>query len=205
MVRKQKAKKSDKCVVTVSRTSSWTNADGDSTARQMEATKNHAEPDGTQIVHHGVSGTLPLHMRPNILEIVDQHKRKGKSTVLVFENETRLARGVKVQIEAQEWADREGVELVHASIPDLWQSQDPAKKCMSTILAALSEMDWANKVQMLKSGRENARAKTPRRTLKSSEKVEGRKNFKDRCNMLGIGFPAYLLSVSFDVKGAGHE
>jgi DNA invertase Pin-like site-specific DNA recombinase len=167
--------------ITVSRTSSLTNADGDSTARQKRATvlADPGQKVSRHICHLGVSGTIPLKDRPDIQNIVDDNNSKGYKTSLVFENESRLARGLRVQLDAMDWAEQNGVDLIHSRFPDLWVSKEPDKRCLSNILGALSELDWSNKLAVLKSGIKRKHGVTKLRTLKDNTKVEGRKNFKD--------------------------
>ncbi len=115
-----------KVFVGVSRTSSYTNAQGDSTKRQKKSMCKFKLDKN--IVNLGVSGRTNLSMRPYVADLVKDNAKAGKSTVLVFENETRLARSMKVQEEALEWAAKNGVTLVHAGHPDLWTSDLPEKK-----------------------------------------------------------------------------
>ena len=178
-----KACKIKERVVTISRTSSLTNADGDSTSRQKRAAQHAAiqsnMPSEMHITHVGVSGTVALRDRPRIQNLVKNNKAKGAKTTLVFENESRLARGMQVQMDALKWAEEEGVDLIHSQIPDLWTSKDLLKRCIAHVLGALSELDWATKVATLKSGRDAAHTVTKKRSLKGNTKVEGRRNFKD--------------------------
>ena len=82
-----KTKKSGKTVVVgVCRTSSCANADGDSTGRQKNSIAQY-KPH-MHVVNMGVSGRLPLSKRPHIKELVHKNEAAGKTTELVFENET---------------------------------------------------------------------------------------------------------------------
>ncbi len=69
------------------------------------------KPD-KHVVNMGVSGHVQLDSRPHIADVVKASKAQGKKTVLVFENETRLSRSMKVQEGALEWAAKNCVTLV---------------------------------------------------------------------------------------------
>jgi DNA invertase Pin-like site-specific DNA recombinase len=128
------APKAKKMIIGVSRTSSMANAFGDSTGRQKRITKRFGPKKF--IANVGISGKVPLSLRPFISEAVAENAKKGIPTELIFENSTRLARSLAVQEEAIQWATDNQVTLVNASMPDLWVKKTPENTLMSQMLGS---------------------------------------------------------------------
>ena len=148
------------------------NMDGDSFPRQRASSKNiKGVALATKVLaHYKVSGTTPLQDRPGVRDLLEYSKKTG-SMAWVFEDEKRLARTLKADLESRAWAKENGISLIHSTIPGLWTSDDPTMEFLAHTLGSISEMDNKTRVANLKRGRERVRQTSKRRTLTRARKV----------------------------------
>ena len=180
-----KSKKNHQNTWGAKRTSSFTNALGDSGVRQRLAVTNAAAqhlktkiPQGQWLEWVGVSGKTPLHQRAGIDKIVEKAKSQGEQT-LVVENHTRLARSLDTQMDALKFCNSKGIRVLHAVIPDLFVSENPTMVFLRNVLGAASQLEHGLKVEELAAARRRAKQNSDTKTLMGQKKCEGRKNFQE--------------------------
>jgi DNA invertase Pin-like site-specific DNA recombinase len=154
------------------RTSSETNADGDSRERQAAAVHEYARAQGIEIVgeyHDVVTGVMPTHERPEFVAMLARLLANGCRTILV-ETASRFARDQMVLETGYQMLKAQGIEVIATDSPGMFLDDGPTAKFVRTVLAAAAELEKALTVAKLKGARDRASAKLGRR-------VEGGKNF----------------------------
>src|SRR5258706_11635640 len=136
------------------RTSSATNvgADKDSEQRQRAAIENFAKRAGYEIVGEfydaAVSGADAIETRKGFAALLDKIEGNGVRTVIV-EDASRFARQLMAQELGIVLLTQRGVRLLTANGDDLTESDDPTRKMMRQIAAAVAGYEKARLVAKL--------------------------------------------------------
>jgi DNA invertase Pin-like site-specific DNA recombinase len=138
------------------RTSSATNVDGDSLARQQAAVTSYAETHGVEIAESfydaAVSGADPITDRPGFNAMLAALNANGVRMVLV-ETASRFARDLIVQETGWRFLRDQGFELVAVDSPDAFLDDTPTAILIRQILGAVSQFEKANLVAKLAGAR----------------------------------------------------
>jgi DNA invertase Pin-like site-specific DNA recombinase len=138
------------------RTSSATNVDGDSSARQRVAIENYAAANGLKIVAEfydaAVSGADPVEQRPGFSAMLDRIEGNGVRLVIV-EDASRFARALTAQELGVLLMQQRGVRVVTAGGDDLTNSDDPARVMFRQIAGAFAQYEKARLVAKLQGAR----------------------------------------------------
>jgi DNA invertase Pin-like site-specific DNA recombinase len=157
------------------RTSSATNADGDSPFRQDAAVSRFAASQGIEVRacfwDADVKGTDPIEIREGFKALLGAAEADGVRLVLV-EDEGRFARSLIAQELGVLLLATKGIRVVTASGIDMTDSRDPAKVMMRQIAGAFAQYEKAKIVEKLKGARDRVKAATG--------KCEGRKSHGER-------------------------
>lgn len=157
------------------RTSTLTNADGDSVYRQARAVEKAAAAAGMELSacfwDAGVSGTDPVDGRPGFKALLAWAAEAGVSTVLV-EDASRFARDLMAQEVGLLLCRGQGVRILTATGQDLSDDANPERVMFRQLAGVFAHYDRAKTVQRLKSARDAKKAAT-------GEKVEGRKSWAE--------------------------
>ena len=104
------------------------------------------------------------------------HMCKADITKVVFEDASRLARGLLVQECAYEKLTTLGLQLISATSPHQFLSDTISARMLRQILGAVCEFERSTMVQRLKHAREQKQKTTRARTLHGKPKVTGKKS-----------------------------
>lgn len=145
--------------------------DGDGFARQLDAIHRYAKQQGYHIIEifeeQGVSGTRELEDRPALQALLGT-LADGAVKHVLFEKLDRLARDLMVSETIIANFRKQGYELVSVTEPDLC-SDDPSRKLVRQLFAAIAEYDKAMTVLKLRGARQRMKMRTGR--------CEGRKPY----------------------------
>jgi DNA invertase Pin-like site-specific DNA recombinase len=147
--------------------------DKDGFPRQREAIQKYADAHGIEIVQEyrdeGVSGTKDSLDRPALTDLMTALLSDGVRLVVV-ERADRLARDLIISELILKEMSKAGVSVVDASGTDLSAADDdPTKKLIRQVLAAVAEYEKTALVMKLRAARQ--------RLKKTGVRVEGRKPF----------------------------
>jgi DNA invertase Pin-like site-specific DNA recombinase len=149
--------------------------DGDGFPRQREAIARFARMSRLNVLEEfrdeGVSGTRELQNRPGLAEILDRAEGDGIRVVIV-ERADRLARDLMVSEVILDQFRKADVRVLTADGQDLTADDDPTRKLIRQVLAAVAEFDKSVTVLKLRAARQRIRARNGR--------CEGRKPFGAR-------------------------
>lgn len=155
------------------RTSSATNVNGDSEARQRAAIQEYAKRAGLRVEKEfydaAVSGADPIDARKGFMALLAWATDQGVDTILV-ENANRFARDLIVQETGHELLGRQGFKLIATDDPDAFTGDTPTARMVRQILGAVAEFEKASLVAKLKGARDRASEQRGRR-------IEGRKGY----------------------------
>jgi DNA invertase Pin-like site-specific DNA recombinase len=151
------------------RTSSATNADGDSQIRQRAAIAAFSKTAGFELVDEfadvAVSGADPIESRAGFAHLLDRIEGNGVR-VVVIEDASRLARQLVTQELAILTLIARGVRVLTANGEDLTDDSDPSRVMMRQLAGAFHQYEKARLVAKLKAARDRKRA--------TGARVEGR-------------------------------
>ena len=143
------------------RTSSATNADGDSQIRQRAAIAAFSKTAGFELVDEfadvAVSGADPIESREGFARLLDRIEGNGVRVVIV-EDASRLARQLVTQELAVLALIARGVRVLTANGDDLTDDSDPSRVMMRQIAGAFHQYEKARLVAKLKAARDRKRA-----------------------------------------------
>lgn len=148
---------------------------GDTWDRQQAAISKYAKAHGLTVVDEfrdaGVSGTKDLENRPGLAALLDRVESNGVRIILV-EASSRLARDLMVsEVILRQLADAGCTVIAADSGTDLTaDTDDPTRRLIRQVLAAVDEFD--RRVTVLK-----LRAARDRKSRKAGRRIEGRKPF----------------------------
>jgi DNA invertase Pin-like site-specific DNA recombinase len=141
------------------RTSSATNADGDSRPRQEAAIKAYAQANGIEIVRAfydaAVSGADPVEGRPGFADMMAYMLGNGARIMLV-ENASRFARDLTVQLLGHALLKKHGIELIPVDAPTYFTDETPTARMVRSILGAVSQFEKEALVLKLRKARERS-------------------------------------------------
>lgn len=146
---------------------------GDGFDRQIKAINDYAKANGFEIVHiyqeDGVSGTLQD--RPSLTDMLLDLEEKGQGIkTVIIERIDRLARELMIQENILHDMGKHGVSVLSATDGDLLED-DPTRKLVRQVLAAIAEYDKTMLVLKLKAARDRKKA--------TAGKCEGRKSYHE--------------------------
>lgn len=154
------------------RTSSDTNVNGDSRARQEKAIMDYAEVHGLEVVaafyDPGVSGSTSIFERPAFGEMLEYLSACDECTTILVENATRFSRDLVIQELGFSQLQEAGLMLVPVDSPDHFLSDNPTSAMVRQILGAVSQFEKAQVVAKLRGARS--------RKQKATGKGVGRKS-----------------------------
>jgi DNA invertase Pin-like site-specific DNA recombinase len=143
------------------RTSSATNADGDSQVRQRAAIAAFSKAAGFELVDEfadvAVSGADPIESREGFAHLLDRIEGNGVRIVII-EDASRLARQLVTQELAILALIARGVRVLTANGDDLTDDSDPSRVMMRQIAGAFHQYEKARLVAKLKAARDRKRA-----------------------------------------------
>lgn len=151
--------------------------EGDGFTRQRAACEGYAKRAGLELVEEfrdeGVSGTRDLDSRPGLAALLDRVESNGVRVVLV-EAAHRLARDLMVSEVILAQFREAGVQVIEAEsgVELTVGDDDPTRKLIRQVLAAVAEFDKSTLVHKLRAARTRKRAREGR--------CEGRKPFGAR-------------------------
>lgn len=140
---------------------------GDGFARQREAIEDFAHANGFEIAEEfrdeGISGTKELADRPGLAEVLERVESNGVRVVIV-ERADRLARDLMVSEVILDQFRKIGVQLFEADggTELTVGNDDPTRKLIRQVLAAVAEFDKSVLVLKLRAARERKRRLTGR-------------------------------------------
>jgi DNA invertase Pin-like site-specific DNA recombinase len=165
----------DRRAIAYLRTSSQTNAPGDSVPRQRAAIAAYAECAGLDVVAcyaDVISGSDAIDRRPGFVDALAFAKEHGVSLVLV-ETANRFARSLMTQELGLQLLRRDGIQLVAADSPDAFAPTDnPMAEAIRQMLGVMAQLERAMTVAKLRGARDRASAAAGKR-------VEGRKSYRE--------------------------
>ena len=139
------------------RTSSKSNEDGASSARQVAVAKIASARVGVHMAKttvETISGSLPLDKRTTLKNMIEHHG--GMKTIFV-EGSSAVARNAKAAEEVYELARLHGVTIIPADVPDLFQPNPTAvQKFVRRCIFAMTELERDLVVDRLRDGRTRA-------------------------------------------------
>jgi DNA invertase Pin-like site-specific DNA recombinase len=147
------------------RTSSATNADGDSETRQRLAIETYGKRAGYVIADDDwfwdvdVKGADPVTERPGFKAMLDRIAGNGVRTVIV-ETANRFARDLIVQLTGHDYLKKLGVLLIAADAPDHFLEETPTAVLIRQVLGAVAQFEKASLVAKLKGARDRKKAET---------------------------------------------
>ncbi|MET4275169.1 MULTISPECIES: recombinase family protein [unclassified Bradyrhizobium] len=151
------------------RTSSSTNAEGDSQTRQRLAIETYAERAGLTIVDEfsdmAVNGDDLIEGRDGFAKLLDRIESNGVRIVLI-EDASRLARALITQELAIIALIERGVRVLTANGDELTDNSDPSRVMMRQIAGAFHQYEKARLVAKLKAAKDRARS--------AGKRVDGR-------------------------------
>jgi DNA invertase Pin-like site-specific DNA recombinase len=157
------------CAVAYYRTSSQTNADGDSVPRQRAACAAHAARAGLTIQREftdvAVKGADRIDARTGFQAMLAWCAEHDCRTIIV-ENASRFARDLIVQETGFQMLTAEGYTLVAADDPDAFTASTPTQDLIRQVLGAVAQFEKANLVAKLKAARD-------RRSAELNHRIEG--------------------------------
>ena len=161
-----------KQAVTYLRVSGKGQVGGGGFPRQRDAIRRFAKRHRLEIVgeyrDEGVSGTKELADRAGLAALLDRVESDGVRVVLV-ESADRLARDLMVSEVILGQFRQGGIRVLAADGTDLSADDDPTRKLIRQVLAAVAEFDKSVTVLKLRAARERVRLRNGR--------CEGRKPF----------------------------
>ncbi len=135
--------------------------EGDGFDRQMLACQTYAAANGYEIVEvfreEGISGTKELDDRPALSMLFAALEENGIKTVII-EKLDRLARDLMVSETIIADMQKQGYTLISTMEPDLC-SNDPSRKLVRQIFAAISEYEKQMIVLKLRGARQRKKIK----------------------------------------------
>jgi DNA invertase Pin-like site-specific DNA recombinase len=138
------------------RTSSQTNVDGDSQARQRAAVEAYAKAQGVEIVREfydaAVSGADPIGERAGFKDMLEAIAGNGVRTILV-ETANRFARDIIVQETGWKFLKAQGIDIVAVDSPSMFLDTTPTANLIRQILGAVAEFEKAALVAKLAAAR----------------------------------------------------
>lgn len=171
------------------RTSSKSGLDGDSEGRQQRAISEYAERHGIEVVaeyyDEGVSGTIPVNLRPEFCRMMDERKA---DTILV-ETASRFARDLMVQEIGRQMLKEKGLEVIPVDDPTGFTEETPTSIMIRQILGAAAQFEKSMCVHRMRAGLDRVARENGRR-------MEGNHGFKvkwpevpHRARMIAEAFP----------------
>lgn len=139
------------------RVSGLSQADGerDGLPRQKRAIESYAESHALEIVRwyqdEGVSGTKDLEDRPALFQLRQDLVENGVR-IVVIENMSRLARDLMVSETILADFQKNGIEIISTTEPDLC-SQEPSRIFIRQVLAAMAGYERAVLVSRMRAGK----------------------------------------------------
>jgi DNA invertase Pin-like site-specific DNA recombinase len=138
------------------RTSSATNVDGDSQARQRAAVEAYANAQGIEIVDSfydaAVSGADAIGDRKGFAAMLERIAGNGVRTILV-ETASRFARDLIIQETGWRFLQSQGIDLIAVDSPSAFLDDTPTAIMVRQILGAVSQFEKASLVAKLASAR----------------------------------------------------
>jgi DNA invertase Pin-like site-specific DNA recombinase len=154
------------CAVAYYRTSSQTNADGDSVPRQRAACAAHASRAGLTIRQEftdaAVKGADRIDAWAGFQAMLAWCVEHDCRTIIV-ENASRFARDLIVQETGFQMLKQAGYTLVAADDPDAFTASTPTQDLIRQVLGAVAQFEKANLVAKLKAARDRKSAELKRR------------------------------------------
>jgi DNA invertase Pin-like site-specific DNA recombinase len=145
------------------RTSSATNVDGDSHARQLAAIESYAKTAGIEIVatfsDDAVKGDDAVEARPGFNLMLDRLLGNGVRAIIV-ETASRFARDLIVQEVGYEMLKARGIDLIAADSPAAFLDDGPTATLVRQMLGAVAQFEKAMLVSKLKGARDRKRKNT---------------------------------------------
>ena len=152
------------------RTSSLTNAEGDSVPRQRAAIAAYAARAGLDVAGEYadvVTGADPIEGRTGFAALLAHIAGNGVRVVIV-EDASRFARSLMVQEAGIALLQGLGVKLVTAGGENLTDSSDPDRVFIRQVLGAAAQAEKARLVAKLRASRD-------RKSAEAGARIEGRK------------------------------
>jgi DNA invertase Pin-like site-specific DNA recombinase len=138
------------------RTSSATNVDGDSQARQRAAVEAYASAHSIEIVAEfydaAVSGADMIAERPGFAAMLEAIAGNGVRSILV-ETANRFARDLIVQETGWKFLQSQGVSLIAVDSPNAFLDDTPTAVLVRQILGAVAQFEKAALVAKLAAAR----------------------------------------------------
>lgn len=155
------------CVIYM-RTSSATNADGDSRERQQAACLKYAKAHRLAVAgeyHDVISGATPVTDRASFMSMIERLLSNGVRTVLI-ESPDRFARDLTVQLVGHDWLKEKGITLIPVNAPDFFIDETPTAIMIRQILGAVAQFEKAQVTAKLQGARD-------RRSAEAGKRIEG--------------------------------
>jgi DNA invertase Pin-like site-specific DNA recombinase len=138
------------------RTSSASNVDGDSEARQRKAVVSYAERAGLELVAEfydaAVSGADAIDLRPGFRALLASIASNGARKIIV-ETANRFARDLIVQETGWRYLQSLGIELIAADSPNAFLDDTPTAVLIRQVLGAVAQFEKAALVAKLRAAR----------------------------------------------------
>jgi site-specific DNA recombinase len=115
----------------------------------------YAIPVAGAYVDDGISGTIPLAERPEGRRLLDDARSGAFTQVLVY-RVSRLARSLKVMLDAHNQLDALGITIRSGTEP--FDSSTPIGRFMFQLLGSMAELDRASTLEQLNRGRDRVAA-----------------------------------------------
>ena len=143
-------------VALYARVSSEEQKEGDTIRTQLDMGRKYCETFGHELVviydqDEAVSGTVPLHERPGGALLLEAAQEKRFDVVLVY-NVKRLARQLKVLLDAWEDLDRYGVGLL--SMTESLDTSSPMGRFVMQLIGGIAELDRETLLEQTRDGKE---------------------------------------------------
>jgi DNA invertase Pin-like site-specific DNA recombinase len=149
------------------RTSSATNVgnDKDSKKRQLTAIQDFANANNMQIVSTfydaAVKGTDDVLHRKQFAEMLQYCSANDIKTIIV-EDVSRVARDLMVQLTAESYLKKIGIQLIPTTAPDYFLRNDPTSTLIRNVLSSLAAFEKSNLCTKLAVARARKKALTGR-------------------------------------------
>lgn len=122
---------------------------------QLEFLRNWARlyefPIAGEYIDDGISGTIPLHDRPDGARLLQDAKAGGFGAVVVYRVD-RLARSLRVLMDAHDELEEATVAIKSATEP--FDSSTPLGKFLFQLLGSMAELDRATIIERMNLGRD---------------------------------------------------
>lgn len=157
------------------RTSSATNVDGDSHARQLAAIEAYAKSANVEIVavytDDAVKGADAIDNRPGFNAMMERLLSNGVRTI-ICESASRFARDLITQEVGYEMLKARGIDLIAADSPTAFLDDGPTAVLVRQMLGAVAQFEKSMLVSKLKGARDRKKA--------TGVKVDGRKSHAEK-------------------------